>query len=93
MVNKTNTIANKTNPENIIKHEISNFLKIYKECNIESIDDFLAIINGGVIDGVTVDGFINLKVKILTLLKEPINRKCITLINIESYINNKKNNK
>ena len=57
----------KYNSENVVKHEIIKFLKLFKKIDFKTTQDFIILIKGGCINGVNVEGFIKLKEKILIL--------------------------
>jgi hypothetical protein len=74
----------KYNSENVVKHEIIKFLKLFKQIKLKSTQDFIILIKGGCIDGIKIEGFIKLKEKILNIMKQTPNNKSSALTYIEN---------
>lgn len=76
----------KYNSENVVKHEIIKFLKLFKQLKLKSNQDFVTLIKGGTLEGCRIEGFIQLKEKILNIMKQRPNNKSSALSYIENYI-------
>jgi hypothetical protein len=76
----------KYNSENIVKHEIIKFLKLFKKIDLKTSQDFIVLIKGGCINGIRIEGFIKLKEKILNIMKQSPNTKSSALTYIENHI-------
>jgi|LauGreDrversion4_2_1035121.scaffolds.fasta_scaffold536963_2 hypothetical protein len=76
--------------EDIAKKDINDFLKVYRNAltGTNSIDDYLILINGGVIKGQSTMGFLALKAKIHNLMKLTSDNNSIALNYIQNYQNN-----
>ncbi len=76
--------------EDIAKQDINDFLKVYRNAvtGANSIDDYLILINGGVIKGQSTIGFLALKRKIYNLMKLTSDNNSVALNYIQNYQNN-----
>ena len=74
MNNKTSEII--VYSEDIIKNEIIKFLNLFKSINPTLDDEYLTIINGGTINDININGFIQLKDAIYNLMKKKCNNTC-----------------
>ena len=85
MSSQTNTTT-----EDVAKNDIIDFLKVYRNAVVgaNSIDDYLVLINGGVIRGESTIGFLALKAKIYSLMKLTSDNNSVALNYIQNYKNN-----
>jgi hypothetical protein len=82
-----NKTSLKCSSESIVKNEIIQFLKIFKQVDLKTNYEFITIIKGGIIQGVKVDGFLKLKEKIANLMKIAYDNKSLALDYINNHIN------
>lgn len=85
MSSQTNTTT-----EDIAKADIIEFLKVYRNAVIgtNTINDYLVLINGGVIRGESTIGFLALKAKIYSAMKLTTDNNSVALNYIQNYQNN-----
>jgi hypothetical protein len=76
--------------EDIAKADIIEFLQIYRNAvvGVNTIDDYLVLINGGVINGKSTIGFLALKSKIMKYMNLDSDNNSIALNYIQNYQNN-----
>lgn len=65
--------------EDIVKYEIFKFLNVIKEYKFASEDDYITLINGGMIDNKHIDGFLKLKENIYNLINKQIDCNSVTM--------------
>lgn len=85
-------MSNQTNftTEDVAKAEIIKFLQVYRTAVVgaNTIEDYLTLINGGVVKGQSTIGFLALKTKIYSLMQLNSDNNCVALNYIENYKNN-----
>lgn len=76
--------------EDIAKADIIDFLRVYRNAVVgaNTLDDYLVLINGGVVKGQSTIGFLALKSKIMSSMKLSSDNNSVAL----NYINNYQNN-
>lgn len=76
--------------EDMAKQDIIDFLKVYRNAVVgaNSVNDYLTLINGGVIKGQSTIGFLALKAKIYSLMKLTSDNNSVALNYIQNYQNN-----
>ncbi len=76
--------------EDIAKSDIIEFLKVYRNAVIgtNSPEDYLTLINGGVVKGQSTIGFLELKRKVMALMNLQSDNNSVALNYIQNYKNN-----
>ena len=77
--------------EDLAKAEIINFLRVYRKVSLETnvYEDYMVLLNGGVIKGESTIGFLELKKKIMGYMNLNSDNSSVALEYIQNYNNNK----